>query len=202
MRRYGGHPFACEACGAPFVSRLARGPRFKGCSEVCRGRLRRGNPRPDLRPKCWCWDAIRTLLAEGPASTGELAQAVYGSDAERDRRAVICILYQLAGTRYRGGPWIVRVHHGHYALPGARVATPAAVLTAIRRQPLTIDDLAARFGIAPRTVLDWLQAARRRGVPVEHRMPPPNRRQGRLHWFFVGRTARGRATAFKGERAA
>lgn len=196
------HPVVCTACGATFLSRFPQGPSVRACSEVCRGRLRRGNPQPDLRPKCWAWDAIKQVLAEGPASTWELAQAVYGGDTERDRRAMICILYQLAGTHYRGGPWIVRVRHGEYALPGARVATPDALLAALKERPRTIDALGALFGIAPRTAQDWVQQARRRGVPVQKRMPPREQREhGRQYWYWIGARATAYATNLKAGHA-
>ena len=159
---------------------------------------RRDAPRRDrlAGPKCWCWSTIRAVLEDGPATVAELALEVYGGTSDQDRKAMQKMLMELSSTDYRGGPWLERVRHGEYALPGtAPVASKQALLYALREHPRTKDDLARLLGMAPRTVLGWMQELRRDGHPIEKRHPPRwrHREQGRQRWYWIGKRASERA---------
>ena len=155
-----------------------------------------------MRPNCFAWDTIRAVLADGPANAEMLAREVYGEVNPHNRHAMSLMLTRLSkgdDPYYAGGPWLARVRYGWYALPGD--APPRASLVdlvgLLKARPRTIEDLARRLGIAPGTVVHWLTAARRRGVPVLDEPAPRWRwpEGGWCRWYWIGPTARRKVAA-------
>lgn len=150
-----------------------------------------------MRPRCWAWDTILRVLAEGPAPKDLLTREVYGDDSHVSRQAMGQMLLGLTrtGPQYRGGPWIRKVKYGWYGLLDAPVAEslPDLIVRRLKELPRTRDDLARLSGRAPRTISWYLGRLRKQGVPIESATAPPwrwaNKGKGAwTPWYWIGRT--------------
>lgn len=163
------------------------------------------NPKIGFQPmrpnKCWCWDILVEMMADGPLHTTAAAQRLYGSTDLASRQAAAMLMGDLTGTStYAGGPYLVRVARGWYALADrkpARTTRDQMLQDILTYRPRTHLSIQAHLGASKSTVDKLLQKLRKRGLLRSEIAPSrywsgKGPRSGWVRWYWLGKRARER----------
>lgn len=141
--------------------------------------------------RCWAWDTIEELLKDGPASVSLLTSALFGDTSLVNRKLVARMMHGLTkvGKEYAGGPYVMRVRDGVYALPSPEfVPARERVVLALSTRIRTFDELQSIAGVTASTITHWLADLRKSGDLREEYAPQDfaerdGKKRARVYWL-------------------
>lgn len=127
------------------------------------------------------WPAIVALTQDGPTTPHAVANRYYPEPSVYDVRSVQNTMVRLL----KHGD-LVRVRYGWYDRADRAEAMPARerVLAVIAESPSTLDEIALRAQVAPRTAQNYVNDWSLAGVPVFKRYAPAHRRSPGNLWLY------------------